>query len=179
MLFRSPTSFSFIDCNTLFSLYWFHFLLAAILQISLTLASPTPWDLQGNPDFTSIASSDGFVRLPCGDILDTCLSLTAFLSFCLLLLLGRAGLSTITHQFPFFITYTWLFWNLLCKQTYSLILKSTSLCLLSAGNKGVCYHTCPCICNLETKQSMLVGVQPMFLFLCNLRPQLWSRDTCI
>jgi hypothetical protein len=31
VLFRSPTPFSFVDCNTRFSLDWFHCLLSAVL----------------------------------------------------------------------------------------------------------------------------------------------------
>jgi hypothetical protein len=57
MFLRSPTSFSFGECNTLLSPGWFHSLSVAYLdQYHIALASLFSWGFQGNPGLTITAS---------------------------------------------------------------------------------------------------------------------------
>ena len=63
VLFRSPTPFSFVDCNTLLSLGLVPFFVSSFPQqvFEAALASSTSWGLQHNLGFTSIALCDVLV----------------------------------------------------------------------------------------------------------------------
>jgi hypothetical protein len=66
MFFRSPTSFSFVDCDIFFLLGWYHSLMAPLIgRYPMGLASTTSWGLQGNLHVTFIASYNGHSGSPC------------------------------------------------------------------------------------------------------------------
>jgi hypothetical protein len=80
-LFRSLIPSTFVDYRMpLPNPGCSYLLFAAVSRHSAALASSTSWDLQRNPDFTSIALSSGFFRPPGRDSLAIHLTLLAFLS---------------------------------------------------------------------------------------------------
>jgi hypothetical protein len=81
MLFRSPTSFSFVDCNTLLSLELFPFPVSGSpQQVSHESGIFNILGLQGNSGFIFTASHNGLSKPPCPKTSDTCLASTASLS---------------------------------------------------------------------------------------------------
>ena len=80
-LFRSPTPFSFVDCNTLLSLELFPFPVSGSpQQVSHESGIFNILGLQGNSGFIFTASHNGLSKPPCPKTSDTCLASTTFLS---------------------------------------------------------------------------------------------------
>ena len=79
MLFRSPTPFSFVDCNTLLppGLIEYPVLLS---RCSKTLASPTSWRSPRQSRLHLHSFMKWFFRLSCKDIPDMCLASADFLN---------------------------------------------------------------------------------------------------
>lgn len=81
VLYRSPTSFSFVDFSTLLSFELVLLLFSRFLGRSpTTLASPAFWGLQGNLDFAFTDLHNGLSRPPCRDTHDKLLNSTPLLS---------------------------------------------------------------------------------------------------
>ena len=88
VLFRSPTPFSFVDCNTLHSLELAPLPISnSLCEYPTALPSLISWCLQGNPGFTFTVSHNGLCGPACRGIPNTCSDSAAFLSH------GGKGLS--------------------------------------------------------------------------------------